>query len=177
VARDCEVVARRIAVDRSQGSGAHATIVEPGAAAAGSTVVSVFQEGRQRDGADAIGFATSLDGGATWRSGTLPALSAASTPAGPWAVVSDPVVAYDALHGHWIAAALALNATEEAIVASISQDGLAWDAPARVVDDTRSSENDVPLDKEWIACDNGASSPLRGHCYVVATVEPDTSRA
>src|SRR5437868_2874906 len=57
VARDCEVVARRIAVDQSQGSGTHATIVEPGAAAAGSTVVSIFQEGRQRDGADAIGFA------------------------------------------------------------------------------------------------------------------------
>src|SRR5258708_5693134 len=46
-ARDCEVVARRIAVDTSTGPGRHETIVEPAVAAAGRTVVAVFQMGRR----------------------------------------------------------------------------------------------------------------------------------
>jgi hypothetical protein len=28
------------------------------------------------------------------------------------------------------------------------------------------SPEGIVLDKEWIACDNGASSPFRGHCYL-----------
>src|SRR3954470_5418742 len=56
VGADCDVVARRIAVDTSAGPGAHRTIVEVEAAADRSTVVSAFQVGRRTDGADAIGF-------------------------------------------------------------------------------------------------------------------------
>jgi hypothetical protein len=170
VAADCDVVSRRIAVDTSAGPGTHRTIVEVDAAAERSTVVAAFQVGRRTDGADAIGFATSHDAGVTWTNGLLP-LSAASRPAGPWDVVSDPTVAYDPLHRRWVAVALALTDTAEAIVASTSAEGTAWSAPIPVVQDARASEQDVPLDKEWIACGSA------GRCTVVATVDPDTPAA
>src|SRR6476659_9789439 len=51
VARDCEVVSRRISIDTRRGPGQHETEVEPSVAAAGSTVVSVFQVGRFFNGA------------------------------------------------------------------------------------------------------------------------------
>src|ERR1700752_5253310 len=51
----------------------HATEVEPASYAFGSTIVSVFQEGRFFDGGSSdIGFATSTDGGSTWTHGNLP---------------------------------------------------------------------------------------------------------
>src|SRR5439155_8971191 len=78
----------------------HATEVEPDAVAAGSKVVATFQVGRFFGGAaGAIGFSTSTNAGRTWHSGLLPSLTQASTPPGPAASASDPVVAYDALHG------------------------------------------------------------------------------
>jgi hypothetical protein len=178
VAADCETVARRIARDTTRREGQHETIVEPAVATAGSTVVTVFQSGRRTQGAaDAIGFATSTDAGATWRSGLLPSLTESSLPAGPWQVASDPVVAYDALHGRWIATALVLDATSEAISASTSTDGLTWSPPVAVASASRTSEADVPLDKEWVTCDNWTASPHRGRCYVAATASPDTAAA
>jgi hypothetical protein len=114
VAADCETVARRIARDLAHGEGQHETIVEPSVAAGGTTVVTVFQSGRHAEGAaDAIGFATSTDAGRTWRSGLLPSLTASSLPAGAWIVSSDPVVAFDAVHGRWIATALVLDGANE----------------------------------------------------------------
>jgi len=142
--------------------GEHATEVESSAAAFGSTIVSVFQTGRfYTHGASDIGFATSVDAGATWTNGTFSALARAVDPASPFDSVSDPVVAYDAMHGTWIATALAVVVSGP-VVPQIdimhSRDGIAWDAPA-----TLSVANG---DKEWIACDNGTSSPYRGHCYL-----------
>src|SRR3954466_15540640 len=63
VALDCEVVARRIAVDTSRGPGAHATVVERGAAGGGAGGAGVYQSGRRREGTVALGFATSHDAG------------------------------------------------------------------------------------------------------------------
>jgi hypothetical protein len=174
VAADCEVVARRIATDRTRGPGAHATIVEPSAAASGSRVVAVFQAGRRSEGADAIGFATSSDAGVTWTSGLLPVTA---TGGGPWAVASDPVVAWDALHRLWVATALAFSDASEAIVATTSADGIHWGAPAPVVQEPLNEAQQVPLDKEWAGCDGAAASPRRGTCYVVATAQPDTISA
>ena len=80
VPRDCEVVSRRISIDRtSDPVGQHATQVEPDTFAFGSTIVSVFQVGRVFEGgAVAIGFSTSRDGGVTWKSGLLPGVSDSS---------------------------------------------------------------------------------------------------
>jgi hypothetical protein len=166
VAADCETVARVIARDPYRAPAQHATIAEPDSLSWGRTIVAAYQSGRFRDGgAVNTGWATSRDGGRTWRSGTLPALTASSRPAGRWLRASDPVVAYDAAHGTWLIASLALSAGQAAaIVVSRSPDGITWSAPVTVIE--APWQPNLLLDKEWIVCDNGAASPHRGSCYV-----------
>ena len=166
VAADCEVVTRRISNDPYHNSDSqHQTEVEPDNAAAGSTVVDVFQVSRIFGGAAAnIGFATSLDAGRTWRRGFLPGLTVNSSPRGDFPVVSDPSVAYDALHGTWLVVSLAVAGDRSAVLVSRSADGLKWSGP--VVATLAPTLGPLLLDKEWIVCDNGASSPFRGHCYL-----------
>ena len=87
-----------------------------------------------------------------------------SRPAGRWQRASDPVVAYDAAHGTWLIASLALSAGQgAAIVVSRSPDGITWSPPVSVVE--APWQPNLLLDKEWIVCDNGAASPQRGSCY------------
>src|SRR5437588_3141469 len=51
----------------------HQTEVEPATYAYGLTIIAAFQAGRFRDrGASNIGWATSTDGGMTWKNGFLP---------------------------------------------------------------------------------------------------------
>jgi hypothetical protein len=166
VARDCETVVRVIARDRYTAPAQHSSIAEPDSFAWGNTVVAAFQSGRFRDGgAVNTGWATSRDGGRTWRSGVLPALTRAAVPAGPWDRASDPVVAYDALHSTWLIASLALRPGDTAaVVVSRSTDGLRWSPPVTVVE--APWRPNLLLDKEWIVCDNGTASPHRGSCYV-----------
>jgi hypothetical protein len=161
----------RIAADSTRDSGAqHSSAVEPDAAANGPTIVIVFQAGRFFDGgAAAIGFAVSRDRGLTWRSGVLPSLTTASTPAGPYARASDPVVAWDALHTRWLAAVLALGAPSTAVTISTSSDGSTWSAPAASTLANRAGDGSTNLDKEWLTCDNGRSSPFFGRCYLIYT--------
>jgi len=150
----------------------HATEVEPDAAASGSTIVSVFQVGRFFDGgAAAIGFAISTNAGRTWRSGLLPALTASTTPPGPAARATDPAVAFDAAHHRWLAASLTISADSSSVVVSASSDGAAWDAPVTAISHPRPERNpeETNLDKSWLTCDNGATSPFRGRCYVAYT--------
>src|SRR5262249_10954840 len=47
------------------------------------------------------------------------------------------------------------------LLISRSQDGLSWSMPV-----TAATGPPEALDKEWIACDNWASSPFRGRCYL-----------
>jgi hypothetical protein len=160
VARDCETVSLRLSVDTTTGPAQHRTEVEPSAAAFGSTVVSTFQVGRfENGGAEAIGFAASRDAGRTWRSGLLPGLTVGG---GPWARVSDPVVAYDAAHGVWLGATLALAQARNAVVVNRSADAVSWSPPVTVAD----APSPLAYDKEWVACDNWPSSPYRGSCYL-----------
>lgn len=157
--------AQQISVDVSTNSSAqHETAVEPDSFAFGRNVVSVFQLGRiVGGGASGIGWATSLDGGETWRSGVLPGLATR---------VSDPVVAYDRVHDVWLAGALALrDVTAEplsAIVVSRSRNGLSWSDPIVVARE----EGRFNHDKPWLVCDNGASSPFSGRCYAAWTTRP-----
>jgi hypothetical protein len=165
VAGDCETVARVVARDPYRAPAQHSTIAEPDTFARGRTIVTAFQLGRFRDGgAVNNGWATSTDGGRTWRSGALPSLTRASVPAGRWQRATDPVVAYDAAHGVWLIASLVLTPGEAAaVVVSRSSDGLTWSPPFTVIE--APYRPDLPLDKEWIACDNGPASPHRGSCY------------
>ena len=165
VAGDCETVARVVARDPYRAPAQHATIAEPDTFARGRTVVAAFQLGRFRDGgAVNNGWATSRDGGRTWRSGALPALTQASVPAGRWQRATDPVVAYDAAHGVWLIASLVFTPGEaSAVVVSRSSNGLTWSLPFTVIE--APDRPNLSLDKEWIVCDNGATSPHRGSCY------------
>jgi hypothetical protein len=151
----------RISTDRTTTANAqHATQVEPDAAAAGSRIVATFQVGRFfGGGAGAIGFATSTNAGRNWRDGILPLSSSFG---------SDPVVAYDALHARWLVATLSSAAGQSVIFVSGSPDGLAWESPVTAIAYPRGPAG-TALDKEWIGCDNGPTSPFRGRCYLAYT--------
>jgi hypothetical protein len=168
VESDCEVVSRRIHRDRhTDPESQHESEVEPDSLTVGRTTVAVFQVGRRSSGgATSIGFSTSRDGGVTWREGTLPGLTTASAPPGPSARASDPVVAYDAAHGVWLASTLALAADATRLTIQRSTDGLSWSAP---VDAAVSRSASLAYDKNWLTCDNGAASPFRGRCYLAYT--------
>ncbi len=163
VAADCELVVRQVSRDTTTDSRAqHETQVEPDSAANGRTVVTVFQSGRQADGGAAgIGWATSTNAGGSWRSGFLPGVTMFSTPPGESTVATDPVVAWDAAHGTWLAVTLGISEAGMSFMVSRSPDGLRWDLPITAL---RAPEE--AIDKEWVTCDNGPRSPYRGTCYI-----------
>jgi BNR repeat-like domain len=140
----------------------HRTQVEPDSFSFGSTIVSVVQTGRFFDGgASDIAFATSLNNGTTWTTGNLPGITTFA--GGIYDRVSDPAVAYDAQDNVWLVSTLALTeaggVSGAAVLTSRSTDGgLTWGNPV-----TTATGGDV--DKNWIACDNSASSPFYGNCY------------
>ena len=147
------------------GPGQHATEVEPDTFAAGSTLVSAFQVGRIfGGGATDIGFATSSNGGNSFKNGFLPGTTTAATPPGIYSAVSDASVAFDARHGVWLISYLGIsphgNAAEVDVDVSRSTDGgQTWSTPVVVNNDGHFN------DKNWTVCDNTASSPFFGHCY------------
>jgi hypothetical protein len=167
VARDCERITRRISTDPFIGPGAlHASEAEPDTFSWGAKIVAAFQVGRYRDGgAQAIGFAVSSDAGRSWRHGLLPRLTFASRPRGEFPRASDPAVAYDQLHRVWLITTLAMGVSDSALLVSRSGDGLHWSAPVSA-GRKPNRPKEIMFDKEWIACDNGAASPFRGHCYL-----------
>jgi hypothetical protein len=162
--RNCETVSRRLSVDGYVNADSqHETAVEPDSFAYGGTVVAVFQVGRRQEGASSnIGSAMSADGGRTWQRGALPGLTVNAQPPGDTTAASDPVVAYDAVHAVWLAASLTIARGTSGVLVSRSTDGVHWSLPVVVA-------TGPILDKEWIVCDNGESSPFRGRCYVEYT--------
>jgi hypothetical protein len=167
VARDCETVSRRLAVDPLRNAPfTHATHVEPDSFSFGNTIVAVYQVGRapgSAGGAAAVnGWSRSRDGGRTWRSGLLPSLTRSSRPAGRWERASDPVIGYSARHGVWLASSLVVSAeVESGLTVSRSPDGVSWSAP--IV--TTEARGDLAVDKQWLVCDNWPQSPHYGNCY------------
>ncbi len=149
----------------------HATEVEPHMVAFGATLVATFQTGRigltpdWYGGATDTGWATSTDGGMTWKHGFLPGLTKSQgNSTGPYDSVSDPVVAYDAKHGVWMIGSLpVLNVkTPEipAVVVNRSTDGgFTWQNPVSVGEPGN-------WDKNWFTCDNWPNSPYFGNCYM-----------
>jgi hypothetical protein len=142
----------------------HATTVEPDTFAFGSTIVSVYQSGRYfNGGASGIGFSTSTDGGVNWTGGVLPELTVHQSPPGPYSRATDPVVAYDAAHGVWLAQSLVLDDAPNGLGITVnhSTDGISWSGPVNVAFATGGQD----FDKNWIVCDNHAASPFYGNCY------------
>ncbi|MEV6647861.1 sialidase family protein [Amycolatopsis sp. NPDC051371] len=136
----------------------HRTEVEPDTFAFGTTIVSAFQVGRVSGGGSSdIGFATSTDGGATWTQGFLPGTTADT--GGPCGQISDAAVAFDAKHNVWLISSLGVNCpTGEPVLTSRSTDGgKTFGNPITTATGS--------LDKNWIVCDNTATSPFFGNCY------------
>ena len=146
----------------------HATELEPDTFAFGSTVVATFQVGRFFNGGSSdIGFVRSGDGGTTWDApGFLPGLTFNSgTASSPYERVSDPSVAYDAAHSVWLISSIPLlpnTAVPTVFVSRSTDDGRTWSNPVTI---PPPDAHRADLDKNWTVCDNGASSPFRGHCY------------
>jgi hypothetical protein len=145
-------------------SSQHATEVEPSAFAFGSFIVAAFQSGRFFEaGSSDIAFATSHNGGVSWVGGVLPGTTNVVDAGNPFDSISDPVVAYDALHGEWLIAALPVlfsGLPAPAAVVSRSSDGFRWSNPVSV------APGQLATDKDWITCDDWPGSPYYGHCYV-----------
>jgi hypothetical protein len=143
----------------------HATIVEPDTYSFGSTIVAAAQWGRFNDGgASDIGVSVSTNNGSSWTAQALPGITGFTSPAGPYARVSDPSVAYDARHNVWMVSGLALgaNVSGAAVTLSRSTDGGAtWNNPVVIHAAGRGED----LDKNWTVCDNTATSPFYGSCY------------
>jgi hypothetical protein len=144
----------------------HATEVEPASFSVGATTVSVFQMGRFTDGgASDIGFSTSTNGGVTWTNGNLPGITKLEG-TGTYDRASDASVTYNAKFKVWLAEVLALSNKNgphgAAVLVSSSTDGITWSNPATVSVASASGFYDKP----WIGCDNHATSPHYGNCYV-----------
>jgi len=142
----------------------HATQEEPDTFAFGSTIVSAFQTGRfHNGGADDIGWATSTNGGKTWKHGFLPGLTFQVDPTSPFERVSDASVAFDAKHGVWMISSIPLTASlvVPTVFISRSTDGLHWSNPVSIP----APAGPVNLDKNWTVCDNSSGSKFFGHCY------------
>jgi len=142
----------------------HATQVEPDTFAFGSTIVSAFQSGRfHNGGASDIGWATSPNGGKSWKHGFLPGLTSQVDPTSPFERVSDASVAFDAKHGVWMISSIPLTSSlvVPTVFVSRSSDGLHWSNPVSIPPTT----GPVNLDKNWSVCDNTPTSPFYGNCY------------
>ena len=134
----------------------------------GSTIVAAFQVGRIFDGgACAIGFATSTNNGASWTNGLLPGItkwtSSQGVANGPYDRATDAAVAYDAKHNVWLISSLGLTeaggvhgtACSPAAPPTVASPGARPSPPA----------TGTQLDKNWIVCDDTATSPFYGNCY------------
>src|SRR5512142_56877 len=144
----------------------HQANVEPDSFSNGSTIVAAYQVGRIYDGgACAIGFSTSTDNGATWTSGLLPGITK-YTGGGTFDRATDAAVAYDAQDNVWMISSLVLTEAGGVkgvgIYTSRSTDGgLTWGTPVAIPN----TAGMISPDKNWIVCDNTATSPFYGNCY------------
>jgi hypothetical protein len=134
-------------------------------------VVTGYQMGRVDGGGDASnGYATTFDGGKTWKYGTVPGLTHRN--GGDFDRASDAVVAFGPKNVVYYSS-LVFNdgsgeggdALRSAIVNSTSTDGgRTWGKPTVVIDDSGGGLND----KNWEVVDNGTGTGHHtGRLYVV----------
>jgi hypothetical protein len=147
------------------------TAIEPSIAvnpANPKNVVVGYQMGRVDAGGDASnGFATTFDGGKTWKYGTIPGLT--SKNGGDFDRASDAVVAFGPKNTVYFSSLVFNDATgaglRSSIVNNTSHDGgKTWDPPTVVIDDQGGGLND----KNWEIVDNGTGTGHHtGRLYVV----------
>ncbi|HEX2051760.1 MAG TPA: sialidase family protein [Actinomycetota bacterium] len=156
-------------------SSQHRTAVEPDSFSWGNTIVAASQVGRfTNGGGSGTGWATSTDGGTTWTQGVLPGITTHNGNGGTFDRVSDPVVAYSARHNVWLINTIPITSSvtvPRVFVSRSTNGGLTWGNPVTVA--TSATAN---LDKNWIVCDNTATSPFYGRCYVTWDDHADGNR-
>jgi hypothetical protein len=133
-------------------------------------VVAAYQEGRRANGGDATnGFATSVDGGATWTYGELPNLTTQIEPKGPFERASDAVVAFGPDNVVYANSLVfdqnTSNGLRSGMAVNVSKDGgRTWSPPVIFQDDMLGGTND----KNWIVVDQSdAPGHHKGRVYVV----------
>ena len=133
-------------------------------------VVTAYQEGRIADGGDATnGFATSLDGGKSWKTGELPGLTTYPGQGGVFERASDAVVAFgpnNVVYANSLVFDYNANTgLRSGIAINVSKDGgLHWGPPVIIQDDQLGGLND----KNWIVVDTSdAPGHHKGRVYVV----------
>ena len=169
----------RIARDAVKG-GEENTQVEPDIAMDPNNpddIVAVSQQGRFKTGGSADpGFATSLDGGATWVHGNLPGLT--KRVGGPFDRGSDVTVVFGPDHTVYsstIDFSFGKKVCPSAVAVQSSADGgLTWHDPIFAEND-RSC--DVFNDKNWLGVDTDPASPYYGRLYLVWSQFTPTSGA
>jgi hypothetical protein len=149
---------KQISVDRTTDPrGQHRTEVDPSQAAFGDTIVSTFQDGElTTNGAVKVGWATSHDGGHTWKHGYIP-----GTTTDFWV----QVVAFDLKHRTWLITMIPQDSNQNTLGMQVSRsaDGLNWTEPEYIYGPI--NVNNEFTDRPWIGCDNHHSSPYFGNCY------------
>lgn len=133
-------------------------------------VVAAYQEGRIAGGGDATnGYATSFDGGRTWRYGELPGLTRFRGQGGDFDRASDAVVAFgpnNVVYANSLVFDLETgNGLRSGMAVNVSKDGgRTWSKPVIFQDDQLGGLND----KNWIVVDNSdAPGHTKGRVYVV----------
>jgi hypothetical protein len=130
-----------------------------------NNVVAGYQMGRVDGGGDASnGYATTFDGGRTWKYGTIPGLTVKN--GGPYDRASDAVVTFGPANVVYYSSLVFNDGSgtggdtlRSAIVNSTSHDGgRTWDKPTVVIDDSGGGLND----KNWEVVDTGTA---QGHHY------------
>ncbi len=150
----------------TNGTSQHKTEVEPASYAYGSTIVTAFQAGRFADhGSSNIGWATSSDGGFSWQQGFLSGTTVFA--GGLYGRITDPSVSYDAAHKTWLISTVAFLNVPDVIASSVlvsfsTNGGTVWSQPVTVAN----VGSNGGLDKDWMACDNSATSRFYGNCYL-----------
>jgi hypothetical protein len=153
------VALTQISVDKTTDpKGQHRTEVDPSQAAFGSTVVTTFQDGElTTNGAVKVGWATSHDGGLTWKHGYIP-----GTTTDFWV----QVVAFDLKHRTWLIIMIPQDSNQNTLGMQVSRsaDGLNWTKPEYIYGPV--NVNSEGTNRPWIGCDNHLVSPYFGNCYV-----------
>lgn len=111
--------------------------------------VALFQAGRVDAGCAQInGYATTFDGGKTWKSGVLPKLTVAD--GGTYPLASDPVVAFGPNNVVYANSLMCDGDFNDLAVSVSTNGGRSWGPPIMVP-----TERTLPLDdKNWITVDN-----------------------
>lgn len=146
----------------SNPDGQHATELETSTYSFGSTMVVSFEvaRGLNHGGGADIGVAITTDAGATWSSHFLSGLT--TVQGGTGLATGNANVTYDAAHQVWLIQTIVITDGNGQIVVLRSADGANWDPNPVLV----SPPDQTSPDKPWINCDNTATSPFYGHCYI-----------